>query len=71
MKIKNLIIRNYGPLEERSYQFSSGFNLLFGKNEQGKSLTFDALVKLLFGKNSKIFDSINRVEDDRLHLAVL
>ena len=64
MKIKNLIIRNYGPLEERSYQFSSGFNLLFGKNEQGKSLTFDALVKLLFGKNSKIFDSINRVEDD-------
>ncbi len=64
MKIKQLDIKNYGPLVNKKYQFVDGFNLLFGENEQGKSLTFDALIKLLFGKFSKKFTQINRVEED-------
>lgn len=64
MKIKQLDIKNYGPLVNKKYQFSDGFNLFFGENEQGKSLTFDALIKLLFGKYSKKFAQINRVEED-------
>lgn len=64
MKIKQLDIKNYGPLVNKKYQFTDGFNLLFGENEQGKSLTFDALIKLLFGKFSKKFTLINRVEED-------
>ena len=64
MKIKQLDIKNYGPLVNKQYQFADGFNLLFGENEQGKSLTFDALIKLLFGKFSKKFTQINRVEED-------
>ncbi len=63
MQIKNLFIKQYGPITDRDYQFQPGFNLLFGPNEKGKSLTFDALVKLLFGKDSKQFDSINRVAE--------
>lgn len=64
MKIKQLYIEDYGPLKEKRYSFEAGFNLLYGLNEKGKSLTFDALVKLLLGKESKNFELINRVEDD-------
>lgn len=64
MKIKQLSIQSYGPLADKKYQFHDGFNLVFGRNEQGKSLTLDALTKLLLGKSSKKFAAINRVEDD-------
>lgn len=64
MKLTQLFIKNYGPLKDKDYQFKPGFNLIFGFNEQGKSLTFDALVKLLLGKSSKKFNQINRVDDD-------
>ncbi len=64
MKITQLFLKNYGPLKNKDYQFKSGFNLLYGPNEKGKSLTFDALVKLLLGKGSKKFDLIDRVDDD-------
>ncbi len=64
MKIKQLYLKNYGPLANKEYQFSDGFNLLFGSNEKGKSLTFDALIKLLFGKEGKKFSNLDRVEDD-------
>ncbi|KUK79713.1 MAG: Uncharacterized protein XD95_0184 [Microgenomates bacterium 39_7] len=64
MKIKHLYLKNYGPLANKEYRFNDGFNLLFGSNEKGKSLTFDALIKLLFGKEGKKFSDLNRVEDD-------
>lgn len=64
MKIKQLYLKNYGPLADKEYRFTDGFNLLYGSNEKGKSLTFDALIKLLFGKESKYFSDLNRVEDD-------
>ena len=64
MKLTQLFIKNYGPLQNKDYEFKPGFNLVFGFNEQGKSLTFDALVKLLLGKSSKKFSAINRVDED-------
>lgn len=64
MKLTQLFIKNYGPLNNKEYRFKPGFNLVFGFNEQGKSLTFDVLVKLLLGKSSKKFDQIDRVSDD-------
>ncbi len=64
MKIKQLFIKQYGPLQDKEYHFKPGFNLIYGLNEQGKSLTLDALIKLLLGKKSKSFQLINRVADD-------
>ncbi|HQM15734.1 MAG TPA: AAA family ATPase [Candidatus Woesebacteria bacterium] len=64
MQIKRLFLKNYGPIREQDYLFESGFNLVFGKNEQGKSLSFDGLVKLLFKKASKKIKAIDRVQDD-------
>ncbi len=37
------------------------FNLFFGRNEDGKTLTIDALVKLLLGRNIRDFEHIDRV----------
>ncbi|NIO05888.1 MAG: AAA family ATPase [Proteobacteria bacterium] len=50
MRIKELFIKRYGPLRDRSYVLTGRFNLLVGKNEEGKTLTIDALVKLLLGR---------------------
>ncbi len=63
MKLKHLFIKSYSQiLQNRDFEFKPGFNLIFGQNEQGKSLTLDALVKLLVGKDSKNFEKIDRVD---------
>jgi exonuclease SbcC len=64
MKIKEFFIKRYGPLQETSYTLSNPFNLIVGKNEDGKTLTIDALVKLLLGRNVRDFGrTIDRVEE--------
>ena len=63
MKIKEFAIIRYGPLPNRGRIALHDFNLLFGKNEEGKTLTIDALVKLLLGKHIKDFRDIDRVEE--------
>lgn len=64
MKIKEFAIIRYGPLPNRGRVALRNFNLLFGKNEEGKTLTIDALVKLLLGKHIKDFRDIDRVEEN-------
>lgn len=62
MKIKEFFITRYGPLHNLGPFQLNNFNLFFGKNEDGKTLTIDALVKLLL-KNIKGFENIERVEE--------
>lgn len=64
MRIEEFSIRRYGPLPDSGRIGLGKFCLFFGDNEEGKTLTIDALIKLLFGKNTKIFERINRVEED-------
>ena len=63
MKIKEFSITRYGPLPDSGRVQLSDFNLFWGKNEYGKTLTIDALVKMLLGKKNKGFDMINRVKE--------
>ncbi len=64
MRIKEFSVRRYGPLSDTGKVVLDNFNLFWGKNEYGKSLTIDALVKLLMQKKgSKNFDNIDRVEE--------
>lgn len=49
MKIKSIQISGFGKLADRSFEFSPGFNLVFGLNEVGKSTLQQALLSLLFG----------------------
>ena len=63
MKIKEFSILEYGPLPERGRISLSDFNLFYGKNESGKTLTIDALIKILTGKDIPQFKNINRVDE--------
>lgn len=64
MRIKEFFIKRYGPLQEMSYTLSHPLSLIIGKNEAGKTLTIDALVKLLLGRNVRDFGrTIDRVEE--------
>ena len=64
MRIKEFFIKRYGPLREVTYSLSHPLTLLLGKNEDGKTLTIDALVKLLLGRQVRDFGRIiDRVEE--------
>ena len=62
MRMKEFSIRHYGPLPDTKRTRLRNFNLIFGKNETGKTLLIDALVKILFKQNRKIFKRIDRVD---------
>lgn len=64
MKIKGFSIRRYGPLSKMEQISLGNFNLFFGGNEEGKTLTIDALVKMLLRRNIRDFPNINRVEEN-------
>ena len=63
MKIKEFLIIRYGPLKIKKPILLNSFNLLWGKNEEGKTLTIDALIKLLIEGDIKSFENIDRVEE--------
>jgi len=63
MRIKEFIINRYGPLSYDSPVRLGDFTLLWGENEHGKTLTIDALIKLLLGRNVRDFVRIDRVEE--------
>ncbi len=63
MKLKELWISRYGPLSYPKPVRFNNFTLFYGKNEDGKTLTIDALVKFLLGRKGKIFQKIDRVEE--------
>lgn len=64
MRIKEFLITRYGPLPNSGRISLREFNLFSGKNEDGKTLTIDALVKLLLGRNIRDFKQIDRVEEN-------
>jgi uncharacterized protein YhaN len=64
MKIKEFFIRRYGPISHKNKISLTNFNLIWGKNEEGKTLTIDALVKLLLGRNIQDFEHIDRVDEN-------
>lgn len=62
MKIKEFSIDWYGPLPSSGRLNLADFNLFWGKNEDGKTLTIEALIKLLWSKKVKHFDNLDRVK---------
>jgi len=65
VRLREFSITRYGPLKDTGRVELGDFNLLFGRNEEGKTLTIDALVKLLLGGGAKIrdFERIDRVDE--------
>ncbi|MBN2374242.1 AAA family ATPase [bacterium] len=65
MRIREFSITRYGPLADAGRFQLAGFNLIFGKNEYGKTLTIDAILRFLLGRNIKPreFERIERVTE--------
>lgn len=58
MKLKKFKTNNFAGLKNREYEFKDGMNVLYGKNEAGKSTIIDAVYNTLF-QNAKL----NRTTD--------
>ncbi len=71
MRISEFHITRFGPVGYEKPFTLSNFTLFWGKNEQGKTLTIDALVKLLLGKEAKRFIRIDRVDEKPSGYAVV
>lgn len=63
MRIREFALQRYGPLPESGRRRLAGFNLFYGPNEEGKTLTIDALVKMLLGRGARSFKAIDRVNE--------
>ena len=49
MKIENIKINTYGNLEEKEIVLKSGINIIYGKNESGKSTFLSYLTSMFYG----------------------
>lgn len=72
MRIKHAYIKRYGPLQDKTCNPGEGLTILMGSNDQGKTLTIDALIKMILGKkDTRNFEQIDRVEENPEGYAVL
>ena len=49
MKIKQILIKNFGKFQNKAFSFSPGLNVVYGENESGKSTLHTFLLSMLFG----------------------
>lgn len=60
MKLRELEIEHFGIFSGQAFEFDSGFSLVFGPNEAGKSTLLQLIRELLFGfkplQNPYVFD---------------
>lgn len=49
MKIKNIKINNYGNLENKEINFENKINIIYGKNESGKSTLLNYIKNIFYG----------------------
>lgn len=68
MRLVELNIDNYGPLKGLKINNFSNFNLIWGFNESGKTLTVEALIRFLLGRKANVkslnlFENLERVDE--------
>ena len=59
MKINYLYISAFGGLKDKKIDFTDGFNVVFGNNEDGKS-TLMAFIKMMFYGSERATGSISK-----------
>lgn len=65
MRITEFRVSRYGqPLADLGRMALQDFNLFFGNNEDGKTLTIDAIVKMMLGAGVRDFQKIDRVDEN-------
>lgn len=58
MKIKNLSCTQFAGVRDRTISFSDGINVVYGKNESGKSTMANLIARTLFQKANWIDGAI-------------
>lgn len=53
MRIDKVEIDGFGKLNNRSYEFKDGLNLIYGKNESGKSTLCEFILSMFYGLPNK------------------
>ncbi len=64
MRIKKIHIIKYGPLNGLEFDIASGLQIIKGRNEAGKTLTIDAVIKMLLQGKTRDYGDVGRVGDD-------
>lgn len=65
MLLKEFAIRRYGPLPDSGKKELGKFNLFYDHNEEGKTLTIDAILKMLFSaKELCKLEGVKRVAEN-------
>ena len=49
MKIQNIKINNYGNLKQKEIYLKNNINIIYGKNETGKSTLLNYLKNIFYG----------------------
>lgn len=65
MKFTDIYISHFGKFSDRTFRFSDGLNVLYGKNEAGKSTLAAYLKFMLYGFPTK--GARNAEDNDKLH----
>ena len=64
MNINRLKINSYGKLKEKEINLNKGINIIYGKNESGKSTILKFIINSLYGisknKNGNEFSDFER-----------
>ena len=63
MRINEVFIQRYGPLRPFHAKFKKNICIVFGPGGSGKTLTIDAVLKMLLGKNAEEFIRHDEVEE--------
>lgn len=53
MKINKLYISSFGKLKDKTVDFSNGFNLIYGENEQGKTTLMEFIKMMFYGSKGR------------------
>ena len=61
MRIKKIHIIKYGPVTGLELDIGPGLQVIMGNNEAGKTLTIEAIIKMLLEGKTRDFDDIDRV----------
>jgi len=64
MRIKKIHIIKYGPINSLELDISPGLQVIMGPNESGKTLTIDAVIKMLLEGKTRDFEHIDRVSQE-------
>lgn len=64
MKIRNIQINQYGKLKDKRFDLNNSINIIYGRNEAGKSTTLSFIQSMLYGisknKNGKEISDFER-----------